>query len=308
MPIRRHGYHAFVDNLSGPIVSSEWLLQHLSDPDLRVLDATVQMSPPSSQDEGWTVRADRDGYDASHIPGAQFADLVSDFSGPVGRFPRPELRQFVSSLERFGIGPNSKVVIYDRTSTMWAARLWWVFRSYGLDQAAVLNGGFTAWQAEGMPTTREPASPVTADPFIPRERPRLFADRHDVLAIVENGEACLISALDAGDFRATRTDRYARPGRIPGSLNVPASGVFGADGRLSPISVLAQRFAPALVRPGRKVTYCGSGIAASLDALVLTLLGEEDVAVYDASMEEWAADPSLPMEVGQGSESFPVGD
>jgi len=283
--------------LPTPVVSTAWLAGHLSDPDVIVLDATVQMAAQSGPDEHWAVRADRDGYDASHIPGAQFADLVSDFSGPVGRFPRPEPHQFVSSLKGLGIGPNAKVVIYDRAGTVWAARLWWVFRSYGLDEAAVLDGGFAAWHAEGLPTTSAPTPTLHAEPFVPRERSRLFVDRHDVLSIVDDGGACLISALDATDFAATRSDRYARPGRIPGSVNVPASGLLGADGRLWSTEVLAQRFAPALARPGRKVAYCGGGIAASLDALVLTLLGERDVAVYDASMHEWAADPSLPMEV-----------
>nr|WP_186363556.1 rhodanese-like domain-containing protein [Rhizobium sp. ACO-34A] len=154
------------------------------------------------------------------------------------------------------------------------------------------------WQAEGRPVTSEPPPQKTAAPFVPQDRPELFVDKKQVVAVVEQGGACLVNALDASDFNATDTKGYARPGRIPGSLSVPASGLVDpTTGRSLSIPILRQRFSEVLSRPGRKVMYCGGGIAACADALALTLLGEQDVAVYDASLEEWAADPSLPMEV-----------
>ncbi|SFU16994.1 rhodanese-like domain-containing protein [Mesorhizobium sp. YR577] len=190
------------------------------------------------------------------------------------------------------------MVIYDRASGVWASRLWWVMRSYGLDQAAVLDDGFAARTTEGRPTTAEPSQKVTAPAFVPRDRPELFVGKSEVRLLVEQGGACLVNALDASDFKATETKSYARPGRIPGSLNVPASSLVDpASGRFLSIPALQQRLSEVLLRPGRKVMYCGGGIAACADALALTLLGEQDVAVYDASLEEWAADPSLPMEV-----------
>ncbi len=281
-----------------PIVTTEWLAQNLDDPDLRILDATVLLSPPSEVGGSWTVRSNREAHDVAHIPGSQHADLITDFSAPKGRFPRPDVALFTSSLGRLGIGQDHRIVIYDRSSGNWAARLWWVMRSFGLDQAAILDGGFSLWVAEGRPTTSELVTRKFTLPFVPQDRPELFTDRYEVLGIVERGGAHLINALDASDFHATETTGYARPGRIPGSLSIPASSLIDpVSGRFLPLPVLRQRFAEVLSRSGRNVVYCGGGVAACVDALVLTLLGEQDVAVYDASLEEWAADPTLPMEV-----------
>jgi thiosulfate/3-mercaptopyruvate sulfurtransferase len=281
-----------------PLVTGDWLADHIDDPDIRILDATVLLLPPSVTGDGWKVSNNREAHDALHIPGSHYADLVSDFSGPIGRFPRPDAARFTAAVERLGIGRDVRVAIYDRASSVWAARLWWVMRSFGLDQAAVLDGGFALWKAQGRPTTSTPSAEPSAANFVAKDRSELFTDRYAVSAVVERGGACLINALDTSDFIATETKGYARPGRIPGSISVPASGLLDpVDGRFLPEGLLRQRFAHVLARPGRKIVYCGGGIAACSDALALTLLGERDVTVYDASLEEWAADPSLPMEV-----------
>lgn len=161
----------------------------------------------------------------------------------------------------------------------------------------MLAGGFRAWQAEGRPTTTEPTPVPSAQTPVLDDRPGLFVASDDVLAVVEDGGACLVNALDASDFTARETTDYARAGRIPGSLNVPASGLLAADGTFVPVPELQQRFADVLARPGRKILYCGGGIAACADALALTLLGEADVALYDASCTKWSADLALPVEV-----------
>ena len=280
-------------------MSTAWLSAHLDDPSLRVLDATVTMEAPATAGDGWTVRSGRADHDAEHLPRAQYADLVTAFSGPVGRFPRPSARQAAAALQGLGIDGTSRVVVHDRSSSVWAARLWWVLRSFGID-ASVLDGGFAAWRAEGRPTTAD-ATVVASGPAPDLvDRGELFVGRDEVLAAVRDGRTCLVNALDTDDFEATGSTRYVRPGRIPGSLSVPASGLLSDDGTFLPEHLLRQRFAAVLARPGRKVLYCGGGVAACADALALTLLGEQDVAVYDASYEEWAADPSLPVEVGDG--------
>lgn len=279
-----------------PLVSTSWLADRLGDPSLRVLDATIKIAPPETAGGQWSVVPGRAEHDAEHIPGTQYADLLTKFSAPVGRFPRPSIDQLTASLQEFGIDNDSRVVIYDRAGTVWAARLWWVLRSYGI-YASVLDGGYPAWQAAGLPTTSEPtAVPAGGAPLLD-DRIELFVDRDDVLSVVESGSACLVNALDASDFTARETTGYARAGRIPGSLNVPASGLLAGDGTFLPAPILRDRFADVLARPGRKIMYCGGGVAACADALALTLLGEEYVAVYDASYEEWAADPALPVEV-----------
>ncbi len=282
----------------GPIVSTQWVAENLDDPDIRILDATVLLSPASGPGEGWKVGSNREAHDALHIPGSHYADLISEFSGPVGRFPRPDIELFSSSIKRLAICKDTRVVVYDRASGVWAARLWWIMRSYGLDRASVLDGGFALWQTEDRPTTSEMLPLQAASTFEVKDRPALFTDRNKVLALVQQGGACLVNALDSNDFHATEAKGYARPGRIPGSLSVPASSLADpVSGRFLSIPIMRERFAEVIGRPGHKVMYCGGGVAACLDALALIMLGEQDVAVYDASLEEWAADPSLPMEI-----------
>ena len=285
-----------------PIVSTAWLDDHLDDEDLRIVDATITLRPPADACAGWTAVDGSAAHQDEHLPRAQYADLLRDFSAPVGRFARPPLEQLTESLQRLGIGADSRVVIYDRAGAMWAARLWWVLRSYGFENASVLDGGFARWVAEGRPTTSEPFAPVagSGSPFIPRDRPELFVDKADVLDVVQNGGAVLVNALDTADFVATTSSSYARPGRIPGSVSQPASRLTRDDGSFLPVEQLRTELDDVLSQPGPKVTYCGGGIAASLAALVLTQLGEDDVAVYDASYEEWASDASLPVEVEPG--------
>ncbi len=287
------------DPLPTPLASTSWLAEHLDDPDLRILDATVVLTPPAGAGDEWSVASGQSLHDAAHVPGAHYANLIDDLSEPEGRFTRPSAERFTAAIERLGVGDGTRVVVYDRGGGVWAARLWWLLRSFGFDDAAVLDGGWALWEAEGRPVTASPTPVAGPASFTARERPSLFADRDDVLAVVNDGGACLVNALDREDFEATSTDRYPRPGRIPGSLSVPAGRLTDpATGRVLPVEELRAAFADVLARPGRKITYCGGGIAATADALALTLLGEEDVAVYDGSLAEWTADPALPLEVG----------
>ena len=277
--------------LPGALVSSPWLAEHLDD--VRVIEATAYLDPPIREGKPYHPRAGRAEYDAGHIPGAAFADLVDGLAEPDPElnftFPSPE--RFAAGMSALGVEDGTPVVIYDRNGMMWATRLWWLLRAYGFDDAAVLDGGFDAWVAEGRPVSTDPA-PERSAAFTPRPRPEAMAGLDEVA----DGPACLLNALSPAVFRGEQ-NRYGRAGRIPGSVNVYAHSIIDpGTHRLLPADELRERFAAVGALNGeRVVAYCGAGVSATLDAFALTLLGARDVAVYDGSMAEWITDPERPL-------------
>lgn len=274
-----------------PVVSTQWLEEHLDDDDLVVVDATVEFDADSG-----APRSGRDAWKQSHIPGAVFADLLSELSDPDAGIPlmAPSPERFAEAMGRLGIGNDHRVVTYDSRGSMWAARVWWMLRAFGHDDCAVLDGGMTSWVAEGRPVSAgdEDVEPAT---FVPRPRPGRFVGKDEVLAATESGSTCLVDALTEREYRG-EVANYGRPGHIPGAINVPARNIVDRQTqRFLPPDELRELFGPALERDA-VITYCGGGVAASNDALALTLLGHDDVAVYDGSMLEWASDPELPLE------------
>jgi thiosulfate/3-mercaptopyruvate sulfurtransferase len=277
------------------LVSTEWLAGELGRPDLRVLDCTVLLTPQPGG--GYAVENGRAHWEKGHIPGSAFAELAGALSDPDSplRFTLPTAERFADAMGRLGVGDEHRVVLYDSRVNMWAARLWWMLRAFGFDRAAVLDGGWRAWTTDGRPTSTDaPGWPPAT--FTARSRPGLFVGKDVVRAAVDGGGTCLVNALDRAQHRG-ETQHYARPGHIRGSANVPAMElVDGATHRYRPLEDLRAMFADVTGRNERVITYCGGGIAASSDAFVLHLLGHDDVAVYDNSLSEWAADPALPME------------
>jgi len=276
------------------LVSTEWLSRHLEDPDLVVLDCTVSMEPVEGG--GFRPVSGRAAYEAGHIPSAGFADLMgelSDRSSPYfAALPTPA--QFGAAMAALGVGNDSRVVLYDSSHSVWAARVWWMLRWIGFDRAAVLDGGLTAWTAEGRPLSTSPAT-RPAKRLTPAPRPGLIADRDEVFASLGTHAACLVDALPPAHFRGEMS-LYARPGHIPGASNTPALALLDESGRYRSSAELADMF--ACHRDARVITYCGGGVAASSDAFILTRLGFTDVAVYMGSLQEWASDPANPMEAG----------
>jgi thiosulfate/3-mercaptopyruvate sulfurtransferase len=188
--------------------------------EFRVFDATVLLDRPV---EGgpYVPRPQRDAYLREHIPGAAFADLL-ELSDPDSPFPFT-----LPSAERFAglagaLGVRAPVAVYSQTSVMWATRLWWLLRYFGFDDVAVLDGGLEAWKAAGLPLESGPTSYPPVE-FEARPRPELLATRADVEAIVTEGGACLVNTLAPRVFRGEGPTSYSRPGRIPGSVNVPSS-------------------------------------------------------------------------------------
>ncbi|MGH9003078.1 MAG: sulfurtransferase, partial [Acidimicrobiia bacterium] len=184
----------------------------------------------------------------------------------------------------------------------WAARVWWMLRAFGFDEAAVLDGGWRAWTADGRPASTDPEPERAPATFVPRFRPGLFVGKEDVLAALEGNGSCIVDALPEVIYRGESSD-YARPGHIPGAHNVNFLRLVDPEThRYLPGDQLRARFADVLEgEPSPVITYCGGAIAASSDAFVLNLLGVEDVAIYDGSLSEWAADPSLPLVSGRAA-------
>ncbi|MFV0308706.1 MAG: sulfurtransferase [Desertimonas sp.] len=277
-----------------PLVSTDWLAAELGEPDLRILDCSVVLTPQPSG--GFVMESGRAAWTDAHIPGSAFADLSDDLADPDSslRFTLPSVERFAAAMETLGVGDGHRVVLYDSRLNMWAARMWWMLRAFGFDTAAVLDGGWRAWTDGGHPTsTAAPDWPPTT--FTARPRSGLFVGKDDVQAAVDDGQTCLVNALDRAQHRG-ETQPYARAGHITGSSNVPAwELVDEATHRYRPLDELRAAFDAATGDAERVITYCGGGIAASSDAFVLHLLGHGDVAVYDNSLSEWAADPDLPM-------------
>lgn len=285
--------------LRSPLVDNAWLQQHLADPALRIFDCSQVMQKKPDGSFGF-VPAQAD-FAAGHIPGSNYVDVASQLSDPANPLPlmMPPPEQMRAALLAMGIGDDSAVVLYDRGNHAWAARVWWMLRANGFDNAAVLDGGWQRWVAQQRPqeTAVRPYAPATRLTLQPR--PGLMADRQVVLEALDDPAALLLHSLPRPMFTGEVVP-YARPGRIKGSENLycellidPESKCFHPPQRLRELLGSTRAFAA-----NRVIAYCGGGIAASNNALALTLLGHADVAVYDGSLSEWTADPGLPMESG----------
>ena len=281
------------------LVETDWLDTHLNDANIRVLDCTAFNRQDGSG--GIRVESGRDSWEKEHIPGSGHADLVNDLSDKDApfRYMLPPVEQFARSFSGYGVGAGTQAVLYDSTSGSWATRIWWMLRAFGFDNACVLNGGLHKWKLEGRPVDTAPSA-YPAAIFLAKPRAGLMANKDEVLAALEQGSTCILNALSEEQHLGTGGADYGRPGRIANSVNVPASDLYDPKTHAYlPPERLAERFADVGADVAERViTYCGGGIAASNDAFILTMLGYENVAVYDASMSEWASDPSLPMETG----------
>ena len=281
-----------------PLVSTEWLAQRLGEPELRIYDCTVHLLPDPPRI--YKVVGGRADYEKGHIPGAGFIDLQEDLSEPDPklRFMMAGPERFAAAMSRHGLGPQQTAVLYSQTNPQWATRVWWMLRAMGFDRAHVLDGGLTKWKAEGRPLSTEPATYPQAR-FEAKPRPGLLVGKEQVEKAIGDGAVCTLNALRRELHDGSAKVNYGRPGRIPGSVNVPSVALVDERQAYLPADKLRALFQGAGVAPDKRVlAYCGGGIAATSDVFVLHMLGYDDLAVYDASMSEWAADPRLPMEAG----------
>jgi len=285
------------------LISTDDLAARLAQPGLRIYDCTTHLEPPDpGSEDPYKVVAGRKTFVAGHIPGADFLDLEGEFSATDTKlkFMMPPAERLARAFGRHGLGDGSRVVLYSIGSMMWATRFWWMLRALGFETAAVLDGGFDRWQAEcraietGDPKGYPPAT------LTPRPRPGRFVDKAAVRAAIGDPRTVTVNALRPQSHQGLEPSPYGRPGRVPGSVNVPAASLVDSATKrfVSPTEALATFTAAGVEKDRRVIAYCGGGISATLDLFVLHQLGFDDLTLYDGSMGEWAKDPSLPIETG----------
>jgi thiosulfate/3-mercaptopyruvate sulfurtransferase len=271
------------------LISPEQLARDLQAPETVVLDCTSTVVPSDST-SGFAVASGRQTFLEGHIPGAQFVDIEKDISMVADGllFTLPPADVFGRALTRLGAGRNSRIVLYSTGQAGWAARVWLMLRAFGFDNAAILNGGWPAWTKAGLPVEQgEPSPrPVPAEPFPWSLQSGFFVST----AEVENrGKAALINALGPDAFRGDAPIAYGRPGRIPGSVNIPTfSLVDPQTGAYRPQAELESIFSSVGVSGNDPViAYCGAGVAASNIVFARALTGAAATSsVYDGSLLE----------------------
>lgn len=271
--------------MTSPLIAVEELAERLAD--VTVLDVRYRMGGPAGPEE----------YAAGHVPGASYVDLDRELAGapgPRGRHPLPEEGDFVAAMRAAGVSDERPVVVYDDWSAHAAARCWWLLRFHGHRDVRVLDGGWAAWRAAGLPV--EPGEDGPRDPgdFTAVARPAMPAV--DVGSVRE--AAVLIDARAPERYRGEVEPIDPVAGHVPGARNVPTARNLGEDGRFRSPEDLAATYAEVGAVPGADVAvYCGSGVTAAHDVLALELAGVR-AALYPGSWSVWVADPSRPVETG----------
>ncbi len=291
------GREASIGRLEGPLVETAWLESVLGSPDLRVLDCTVVFERRNGE---LHVASGRDRWEEGHIPTSQHVDLLNDLADPESdlRYMMPPEERFATAMEAAAVGRGTKLVLYDSDQNMWATRVWWMLRAFGFEDAVVLNGGWRKWSAEGREVSLDASPSFPAARFEASGRRGYLIGKQEVLAAIDDDEVCIVNSLSAAQHRGETND-YARPGHIPGAVNVPAADLVDPETHVyHDLDRLRELMAPVMdSESSRAITYCGGGISATSDAFVLALLGHQHVAIYDGSMSEWAPDLSMPLEV-----------
>ncbi len=263
--------------------------------DALVLDVTVQLAAPEF-DGDYRSGSGRELWLDRHIPGSAHVDLRTVFADPAApyHFGSPSPAQVAAQLAGLGAVPGLPVVLYDSGSLQWAARAWWTLRDAGFD-ARILDGGLPAWRGP-VASGEEPARPAGRLPE-PGESRGLWVGRAEVEDIsLGRSPGLLVCALSADYLAGTVPTRYSRRGYIPGSVGLPAKTVLSPEGTVLSGAGLSAALRPVAGGPDAPVVvYCGGGVSACLTALGLVLGGHRNVRVYDGSLEEWSADPSLPL-------------
>ncbi len=283
------------------LIGTAELEKMLGQPALRLFDCTTYLEPtPAGSDEPYNAVPGRQTFEAGHIPGADFLDLQGEFSDSASKlhFMMAPVKQLEAAFGRHGVSADSPVVLYSLGTPMWATRFWWMLQSLGFENAAVLDGGFDKWKLEARAIETGPAKGYKPATFTAKPKSGYFVGKHDVLASKGEHNTVVVNALGPQFHRGLEPSRYGRPGRVPGSCNLPAATLLDPQTKaFVALDDAEKKFAGlGITKDKRVIAYCGGGISATVDLFLLHRLGYPNLTLYDGSMGEWARDASLPIE------------
>jgi len=275
------------------LVSTDWLSSRLTDPEIRILDATWYL-PNIDRD----AKAE---YEEAHIPNSRFFD-IDDISDHRSDLPHmvPPVEKFMSKVRKLGVGDGHQIIIYDSQGLFSAARVRWLFNVMGQRNVAVLDGGLPKWRREGRPVDGIPSQIRDRHMFV-KYHDEMVKDVTQVSSASKLGNYEIIDARSAGRFRGDEPEPRPglRSGHIPGSKNVFYGDLLNDDGTLKSKNELINQFKDKDVNLEKPViTSCGSGVTAAIINLALDRIGKSDHSLYDGSWTEWGMYPTVPVETG----------
>ena len=283
------------------ITSCKELKRNLGNKKVRVYDCTTFLRYTDDHpSKPYDVESGYQNYLEEHIPGASFLDLQIQISNTESqfKFTLADMASLSSSFGKLGIGDPHHIILYSTNGLQWATRVWWMIYMLGYKNVSILNGGLREWKRNDY-DLESGENFYSETTFFNSESQRFFVGREQTLDAMSNNSCFLINALTS-DIHNGESTRYGRPGRIPGSINIPFSDLMDINTHMlkSPKEALLVFEKYNISKDSEILNYCGGGIAATLNAFVLHQLGFEKLKVYDNSLSEWAMDTSLPMEIG----------